>query len=116
MAGLFFEEYEVGAVYTTPGRTITEADVVNYAGVSGDYNVVHTRTVYQLTKSLSVRGILDYNHFYREVFGSLLASYVLRPGTVFFVGFDSNYDKPAPGPYARRDYSVFVKFSYWWRI
>jgi hypothetical protein len=81
-----------------------------------DYNVVHTRTVYQLTKSLSIRGILDYNHFYREVFGSLLASYVLRPGTVFFVGFDSNYDKPAPGPYARRDYSVFVKFSYWWRI
>lgn len=42
MAGLFFEEYEVGAVYTTPGRTITEADVVNYAGVSGDYYPLHT--------------------------------------------------------------------------
>ena len=81
-----------------------------------DYNVVHTRTIYQLTKSLSLRAIADYNHFYKEIFGSFLVSYVLRPGTVFFLGFDSNYDKPMPGPYARRDYSVFLKFSYWWRL
>jgi len=81
-----------------------------------DYNVVHTRTIYQLTKSLSLRAIADYNHFYKEIFGSFLVSYVLRPGTVFFLGFDSNYDKPVPGPYARRDYSVFLKFSYWWRL
>ncbi|MDH7512841.1 MAG: DUF5916 domain-containing protein [Clostridiales bacterium] len=81
-----------------------------------DFNVIRTRTAYQLTKSLSVRAILDYNHYYREIFGSFLVSYILRPGTVFFLGFDSNYDKPAPGPYARRDYSVFLKFSYWWRL
>jgi acyl dehydratase len=27
---------------TTPSRTITEADVVNFAGVSGDFNPLHT--------------------------------------------------------------------------
>jgi hypothetical protein len=81
-----------------------------------DYDVVHTRTTYQLTKSLSLRAILDYNHYYREIFGSFLVSFILRPGTVFFVGYDSNYDRPGLGPYARRDYSVFVKFSYWWRL
>lgn len=81
-----------------------------------DFNVIHTRTTYQMTKSLSLRAIFDYNRYYKEIFGSLLVSYVLRPGTVFFLGFDSNYDKPAPGPYARRDYSVFLKFSYWWRL
>ena len=58
-----------------------------------DYNVVHTRTTYQLTRSLSVRAIVDYNHFYKQIFGNLLFSYVLRPGTVFFLGFDSNYDR-----------------------
>lgn len=69
-----------------------------------------------MTKSLSLRAIADYNHYYGEIFGSFLVSYILRPGTVFFLGFDSNYDKPAPGPYGRRDYSVFLKFFYWWRL
>lgn len=81
-----------------------------------DFNVIHTRTTYQLTRSLSLRAIADYNHYYKEIFGSFLVSYILRPGTVFFLGLDSNYDKPAPGPYSRRDYSVFFKFSYWWRL
>ncbi|KZN24827.1 monoamine oxidase [Haladaptatus sp. R4] len=37
-----FEELEVGKRLTTPTRTITEADVVNFAGVSGDFNTLHT--------------------------------------------------------------------------
>ena len=40
--GLYFEEFEVGQHLTTAGRTITEADVVNFAGVSADYNSIHT--------------------------------------------------------------------------
>jgi acyl dehydratase len=40
--GLYFEELEVGRTLTTRGRTITEADIVNFAGVSGDYNPMHT--------------------------------------------------------------------------
>lgn len=39
---LSFEELEVGHRVTTPSRTITEADVVNFAGVSGDFNPLHT--------------------------------------------------------------------------
>jgi 3-hydroxybutyryl-CoA dehydratase len=40
--GLYFEEFEIGSELTSPGRTITEADVVNFAGVSGDYTQLHT--------------------------------------------------------------------------
>ncbi|MEM7028022.1 MAG: MaoC/PaaZ C-terminal domain-containing protein [Chloroflexota bacterium] len=40
--GLYFEEFEVGQEITTPSRTVTEADVVNFAGVSGDFNALHT--------------------------------------------------------------------------
>lgn len=42
MPGLYFEDVEVGKTYVTPGRTITEADVVLFAGLSGDYNPLHT--------------------------------------------------------------------------
>jgi|SRR5881397_1305701 acyl dehydratase len=37
-----FEDFEVGDQFESPGRTVTEADVVIFAGVSGDYNVLHT--------------------------------------------------------------------------
>ncbi len=40
--GMYFEEFEIGQTLTTPARTITEADVVNFAGLSGDYNPLHT--------------------------------------------------------------------------
>lgn len=40
--GLYFEDMEIGQSLTTRGRTITEADVVNFAGISGDYNPLHT--------------------------------------------------------------------------
>ncbi len=38
----YFEEFEVGDEFTTAGRTITEADLVSFAGWSGDYNPLHT--------------------------------------------------------------------------
>jgi acyl dehydratase len=40
--GLYFEEFEIGQRITTPARTITETDIVNFAGLSGDYTALHT--------------------------------------------------------------------------
>jgi len=40
--GLYLEDFEIGKEYVSCGRTITEADVVNFAGLSGDYNPMHT--------------------------------------------------------------------------
>jgi acyl dehydratase len=37
-----FEAATVGDRTVTQGRTLTEADVVNFAGVSGDFNHLHT--------------------------------------------------------------------------
>lgn len=39
--GLYFEELEVGRHLTTAGRTVSEADVMLFAGVSGDWNPLH---------------------------------------------------------------------------
>ena len=39
---LSFEDIKVGEEFVSPGRTVTEMDVVLFAGLSGDYNVLHT--------------------------------------------------------------------------
>jgi|SRR3990172_7612453 len=40
--GLTYDEFELGAIYDAQARTITEADVVSFAGLSGDFNPLHT--------------------------------------------------------------------------
>ncbi len=42
MPGLYFEEFSVGQKITTVGRTIAESDIFAFAGLSGDYNQIHT--------------------------------------------------------------------------
>jgi len=44
--GLFFEEFQIGDVVESFGRTITETDVVNFASLSGDWNLIHTDAEY----------------------------------------------------------------------
>jgi acyl dehydratase len=39
---MYLDDFEEGQHWTTPARTITDADVTNFAGISGDYNPLHT--------------------------------------------------------------------------
>ena len=41
-SGLFFEDFQPGQKVTSAGRTVTEHDVVKFAGLSGDFNQIHT--------------------------------------------------------------------------
>jgi acyl dehydratase len=40
--GLWFEDFKIGEERLSPGRTITESDLINFAGLTGDYSQVHT--------------------------------------------------------------------------
>lgn len=42
MEGLYFEDFSVGQKVTTVGRTIAESDIMTFAGLTGDYNQIHT--------------------------------------------------------------------------
>lgn len=44
--GRYFEEFNEGDVVMTAGRTITEGDVVQFAGLSGDFNQMHVDAAY----------------------------------------------------------------------
>lgn len=50
--GRYFEEFVIGEEFESPGRTITEADVMMFAGLSGDYNQVHTDEEYCKKQSI----------------------------------------------------------------
>ena len=44
--GRLFDEFTVGQRFETPGRTITETDIVNFSGLTGDYNPLHTNELF----------------------------------------------------------------------
>jgi acyl dehydratase len=51
----YFEDIRVGDEYVSPGRTVTEADIVAFAGLSGDYNILHTDAEYMRTSIFGER-------------------------------------------------------------
>ncbi len=46
MEKTYLEDYQVGEKWVSPGRTLTEADIVNYAGLTGDWHPIHTNVEY----------------------------------------------------------------------
>ena len=43
---LYYEDFTTGVEHVTRGRTVTESDVVNFAGLSGDFIELHTNDEY----------------------------------------------------------------------
>ncbi len=44
--GLRYADLHIGMTFRSPGRTITDADLVGFAGLTGDYSELHTSDVY----------------------------------------------------------------------
>ena len=78
--GRYFEEFEVGDAVVSAGRTITEADVVNFAGVAGDFTQIHVNAEFARQGAFGRRvahGLLGLS-----VASGLLAQLGLVEGTV----------------------------------
>ena len=73
--GLLFDEFRVGDRWRTPGRTITEADIVAFAGLSGDYNPVHTDEVFT-TKVAGYPSVFAHGMLSMGLTGTMLTNYV----------------------------------------
>lgn len=100
-----------------------------------DNHLIRSKVNYQLTRSLSIRGIVDYNavlpnerlvNLEREKRFNVdvLATYMPHPGTALYVGYGDRYENLLPPFFRQRvavpGYStgrqIFVKFSYLLRL
>ena len=78
--GYYFDEFSLGDTAVSRGRTITEADIVNFAGLSGDFSQIHTNAEFARQSGFGQRiahGLLG-----AAVASGLLAQLGLIEGTV----------------------------------
>ena len=55
VSGLYYEEFEIGDSVESVSRTITETDIVNFAALSGDWNLIHTDAEYSKAQMFGQR-------------------------------------------------------------
>jgi acyl dehydratase len=91
--GKYFEEFEIGDEFKSPGRTITETDVVQFAGLSGDYNPLHTDVEYckdTLFGQRVAHGLLGLS-----IMSGLVTRIGVFDGTIIaFLNVDWSFTKP----------------------
>jgi len=98
MTGLYWEEWEIGAENKTSAQTVTETDIVIYAGLSGDYNPLHTDEEY--CKKTQFGGRIAHGPLVYGIAAGLLFQLHLYDDTMIaLLGFeDLRFTKPVkPG-------------------
>lgn len=91
--GLWFEEFIEGLPIRTRGRTITEADLVTFAGFSGDFNPMHTDSVYAEGTQFAAR--VAHGALVFSVATGLAYQLGVLEGTVIaFLGFEMKLRAP----------------------
>lgn len=53
--GLYYEDFEIGYKVVTASRTVSEADIMAFAGISGDWNPMHVDAEYAKTTPFGER-------------------------------------------------------------
>ena len=91
--GKTYDEWEVGKEFITGARTITEADIVNFAGLSGDWSATHTNDVYGKSTIYGTR--IAYGNVTFIVSTGLLAQTLMFEGTTLaLLDFRISYQEP----------------------
>ena len=88
MVGLYWEDWEIGKEYVSASRTITEADIVHFAGISGDYNPLHIDEEY-CKKTIFGTRIAHGPLVYSIAAGLLFQLHLYDDTLIAFLGFDS---------------------------
>ncbi len=94
MRGLYWEEWEIGAEFESPGRTVTETDIVMFAGLSGDYNPLHTNEEHCKRTQFGTR-IAHGPLVYAIAAGLLFQLHLYDDTLIAFLGFENlRFTKP----------------------
>lgn len=94
MVGLFWEDWEVGKSFTSAARTVTETDIVMFAGISGDYNPLHINEEYCKKTQFGTR-IAHGPLVYAIAAGLLFQLHLYDDTLIAFLGFENlRFTKP----------------------
>ena len=88
MTGLYWEEWKIGAEFVTSARTITETDIINFAGISGDYNPLHIDEEFCRNTQFGTR-IAHGPLVYSIATGLIFQLHLYDDTLIAFLGFDS---------------------------
>jgi acyl dehydratase len=91
--GKYFEEFEIGQEMSSPGRTITESDIVQFANLTGDTNPMHTDAEYAKTTMFGERiahGMLGLSY----TIGLLWPLGFMEGTVIAFVGLEAKFKAP----------------------
>jgi acyl dehydratase len=83
----YFEDFQVGDKIVTRGRTVTEADIVNFAALSGDWYPLHTNIEYAKETQFGER--IAHGMLVLSLASGLFSpEYVLNMAFIAFYGMD----------------------------
>jgi len=91
--GNYFEEFEVGEKWISPSRTITEADIVTYAGFGGDYYPLHMEDDYP--REQGFKGRILHGLGTLTICGGMMYQALPIQGRII-AHLRGNYNLPAP--------------------
>jgi 3-hydroxybutyryl-CoA dehydratase len=86
---MYFEEFEVGQRIISAGRTVTESDIVSFAGLSGDFNQIHIDSVYSKESLAGQR--VAHGLLIMAIASGLAAQTGVMEGTVLYFREISNW-------------------------
>ena len=121
-----------GLTYQPSGRFSESVDVERVTfdrAATGErvytVNILNTRTTYQFTNHFFLRAIVQFDSSKHQILNDFLASYELRPGTVFYAGYGSLVEQrdfrneawlTGVGSYRTVNRGLFLKASYLYRF
>ena len=77
----YMEDYRVGETFVSPGRTITEADLVNFAMITGDWHPIHVNAEYAKASPFGER--IAHGMLTGALVSAALAMELPGPGTIY---------------------------------
>ena len=100
-----YEDWTVGESFDTPRRTVTEADIVNFAGISGDFNSVHMDDVFG--KSTAYGGRIAHGALVFSIStGLCYAAGIIEGVNMVFLGAELKWTAPV-----RANDTIFVRLT-----
>lgn len=122
--------FDCSVTFQPIARFSTKFSVLRYIfhqdeGNTHDYtlNIYRNKTTFQVNKYLFLRGIVEYNSYYKQIFVDSLLGFAYSPGTVIYLGYGSTLERGFEGKNVFRYHQfkktrsgLFFKASYLFRF